>query len=584
MASNLFTFASETLQVPINLAGSLELNPGIWPQQANIINGSSYDYIVIGGGTSGSVVATRLAEDRRNSVMMVEAGGDPLLISFLAGLFSLLPHTINDQNYTSTHDSYAASSQNNYTMLTTGHCLGGSATINHFLHIRGSPPDFDYWAEASQDESWKYENILKYFIKSERVDDKEIIEKHGYYHGTNGPMGITRQLEDDKVGSYLDSLKELGNPILLDLNANQSVGYTQSQYMLADQKRQSPGYSYLRRIKDYDNFHVSKHTRASKILFEGNVAVAVEVFYKGEAYILKANKKIILCAGVFNTPQILMLSGIGPEDHLKAMNIEVKSNLPVGDNLMDQVSITVVHKTKKYLLPIPNPTFLPPLTMIPFPVIVGSISLNKSNILTPDYQTYNLLFAHDTPLLALACRPVFGYRDDICNRWIKQLVSRDAFYSIIVNVQPKSRGTIRLKSLNPFDSPIIKTNFLKEQQDIDDMVKYVKDFIKIGDTKFFKENDAELVGLDLPECADKDVGSDEFWKCYILNTAISVFHSSCTCPMGSVVDGSLKLKGFENLHIIDASVMPRLPRSAPNAAIIMLAEKGADIIKSEPNY
>lgn len=497
-------------------------------------------------------------------------------------MFVTLPHSIADYNYTSTIDPYAARSQDNFTMLTAGKALGGSDTINHFLHIRGSPSDYDGWAEVSGDDSWKYNNILKYFIKSERVDDKEILKEHPDYHGTKGPMGLTRQVDNNELGDYLKAFGEAGNPVVLDLNANQSIGYTQPQYMLADRKRQTPAYTYLRKVQDNPNFHVSKNTRVTRILFKNNVAVAVEAVYHNRKFTFKANKEIILSAGVFNTPQILMLSGIGPENHLKSKNLEVISNLPVGENLMDQVTVTIVYKTKKYSAPLLGFTRLEPdLTKIPFPVIVGTASLNKSDVTNADYQTYNLLFAHDTPLLTLACRPAFGYRDDICDGWNNQVRLRDSFFNLILNVQPKSRGTVRLRSTDPFDDPEITMNYFTEPEDLEDMLKYVKDFIRIGETKTFKKMKAEIVGLDLPECADKDQGSDEFWKCYILNRAISVFHSSCTCPMGTVVDGQLKIKGFEKIRIVDASVMPKVPKSAPNAAIIMLAEKAADMIKNQ---
>lgn len=497
-------------------------------------------------------------------------------------MFVTLPHSIADYNYTSTIDPYAARSQDNFTMLTAGKALGGSDTINHFLHIRGSPSDYDSWAEVSGDDSWKYNNILKYFIKSERVDDKEILKEHPDYHGTKGPMGLTRQVDNNELGDYLKAFGEAGNPVVLDLNANQSIGYTQPQYMLADRKRQTPAYTYLRKVQDNPNFHVSKNTRVTRILFKNNVAVAVEAVYHNRKFTFKANKEIILSAGVFNTPQILMLSGIGPENHLKSKNLEVISNLPVGENLMDQVTVTIVYKTKKYSAPLLGFTRLEPdLTKIPFNVIVGTASLNKSDVTNADYQTYNLLFAHDTPLLTLACRPAFGYRDDICDGWNNQVRLRDSFFNLILNVQPKSRGTVRLRSTDPFDDPEITMNYFTEPEDLEDMLKYVKDFIRIGETKTFKKMKAEIVGLDLPECADKDQGSDEFWKCYILNRAISVFHSSCTCPMGTVVDGQLKIKGFEKIRIVDASVMPKVPKSAPNAAIIMLAEKAADMIKNQ---
>lgn len=458
--------------------------------------------------------------------------------------------------------------------------LGGSDSLNHFIHLRGVPADYDCWAKKARDNSWKYENVLQYFKKSERVDDVEILSQYGEFHGVDGPMGLTRQPEEE-VTDILKSFAEVGNPTVLDLNADKYVGYTQPQYMLADKKRQTPAYVYLNPVKDYPNFYVSKHTRVTRIIFEGNVAVAVEAVYKGKTYTLRAKKEIILSAGVFNTPQLLMLSGIGPKEHLDSFNIKTLKDLPVGDNMIDHVSVTMVHKMKKYPIPIPNlPAEKPNLFRFPFPAMAGSVALNKSRT-CPDYQTYNLFFKHDLPYLTLACAIVFGLRDEICNRWQKQVKSRDSLYTVLAYLQPKSRGSVRLRSTDPFEDPVITTGFYSNEEDLKEMLKIIKDFITVGDTEYFKKIGAGLVGLNLKECAGKEIGTDEFWECYILEHSSSPYHNVGTCPMGKVVDGKLKVKGFKRLRVVDASVMPNIPRSAPNAAVIMLAEKASDMIKND---
>lgn len=487
-----------------------------------------------------------------------------------------------DYNYTSTFDPYAARGQGNYTILTAGKMLGGCDSLNHLLHTRGCPDDFDRWAKIVDDDSWKYENFLKYFIKSERVDDEEIVSNFPQYHGTSGPMGLTRETSD-KVAPYLDAFAEVGHSTVLDLNANETKGYTQPLYMIADRIRQTPAKSYLGLVKDYSNIHISTETRVAKVIFDGNVAVGVEAVYKGKTYILKAKKEIILSAGVFNTPQILMLSGVGPKDHLTEMNIKVLGDLPVGKKFTDQFATTLVYKTKKYL-PIPNPVnLLPDPTRVPFPVIVGSVALNKCKK-CPDYQVFSLLLPHDTPQLTLACRDTFWYRADICDSWQKQVVGRDSLYTVLANLIPQSRGSVTLKSTDPFDDPEITTGYFNNKTDLTNMVKYVKNFIQVGKSSYFQKVDAELIGLDLDECSDKEPGSDEFWECYILNRAFSPYHYTGTCAMGSVVDGSLNLLGFKRIRVIDASVIPETPKGAPNAAVIALAEKGADMIKNEVYY
>uniref|UniRef100_A0A2A4IZ69 Glucose-methanol-choline oxidoreductase N-terminal domain-containing protein n=1 Tax=Heliothis virescens TaxID=7102 RepID=A0A2A4IZ69_HELVI len=580
MGSSTSTELISAVQVPVTILSMLEPEGLLWPKQAELKNNSAYDYIVVGGGSAGCVVSSRLAESGKDTVFMAEAGDDPPIISLLPGLFSLFPGSIYDYQYKSTEDTYAAKGQNNYTKLQAGKMLGGSDSLNHLLHTRGTPSDFDTWAEISKDSSWKYDNILQYFIKSERLVDEPTLKKYGKYHGTSGPMGISRQPRDSQVANLLKAFAEVGNPSVLDLNANITLGYTQPQFMIADKKRQTPAYSYLKNVKNNSNLFVSKNTRVTRIIFDDNKAVAIEAVYKGETYIFRANKEIIVSAGVYNTPQILQLSGIGPKEHLEKFDINVINDLPVGDNFVDQVSVTLVYKLESHIPFLPNlaDVDLDP-TAVPFPVLAGSVALNKSAT-NPDYQTYNLLLGQNTPLLPVACAVVFDLRDEICDKWQKEIINRDALYTVAALLQPKSRGTVRLASADPFKDPVITTGYFTNNEDLETMVKIIKDFTTVGNTEYFKKIGAELAGLDLDVCADKTKGSDEFWKCYILNHAGSPYHAVGSCPMGEVVDGNLKVKGVEGLRVVDASVMPKIPHGAPNAAVIMLAEKAADMIKS----
>nr|XP_049707819.1 ecdysone oxidase [Helicoverpa armigera]XP_049707820.1 ecdysone oxidase [Helicoverpa armigera]XP_049707821.1 ecdysone oxidase [Helicoverpa armigera] len=580
MGSSTSTALISAVQVPVTFLSMLEPEGLLWPKQAELTNNTAYDYIVVGGGSAGCVVSSRLAESGKNTVFMAEAGDDPPIIALVPGLFSLLPRSKYDYDYRSTKDTYAAKGQNYYTTLQAGKMLGGSDSLNHLLHTRGVPSDFDTWAEINKDSSWKYDNILQYFIKSEKLVDDPILKKYGKYHGTSGPMGISRQPEDTQVANLLKSFAEVGNPSVLDLNAENTLGYTQPLFMIADKKRQTPAYSYLKNVKSNSNLFVSKNTRVTRIIFEDNKAVAIEAVYNGKTYVFRTNKEIIVSAGVYNTPQILQLSGIGPKEHLEKFNIKVIKDLPVGNNLIDQVSVTLVYKLESHIAFLPNlaDVELDP-TKVPFPVLVGSVALNKTQT-DPDYQTYNLLLGQNTPFLTIACAQVFDLRDGICDQWQTEVTNRDSLYTVAALLQPKSRGTVRLASTDPSQAPLIKTGYFTNKEDLKTMVEIIKDFTSVGKTKYFKKIGAELAGLNLDVCADKKKGTDEFWECYILNHAGSPYHTVGTCPMGEVLDGQLKVKGIEGLRVVDASAMPKIPRGAPNAAVIMLAEKAADMIKS----
>ncbi|XP_022828821.1 glucose dehydrogenase [FAD, quinone]-like [Spodoptera litura] len=549
----------------------------VFPSQAKLTDNASYDYIIVGGGTCGCVIARRLV-DSNYTVLVLESGDDPSANSMLPGLFYLLPGTSIDYDYRSTFDDYAAGAQGNFTRLTAGNALGGSSVLNHHLSIRPIPQDYDDIASLTGDDGWSYDNMLPYFKKTETVKDEEIASTYSEYHGDSGPVGITRELHDDDVAYYLKALAEVGNPTVEDLNGPVSVGYMQPLLNIASGIRQTPAYVYLNDIKDNPNLHVSKNTKVSKINFENSTAVSVEAIYKDTTYTFRANKEIIVSAGVFNTPQILQLSGVGSTDVLDSLNVDQVADLPVGDNLRIPPTVIVVQKTKKHILPsIPNlvHAFVP--FSIPFPLLLGTTPINKSSEI-PDYQTYNLMLPHDTPYLTLACTFVYGYSLDVCLRWQTQIASRDAVYSVVVNLDAVSTGTVRANSTDINDAPLITTGFYSESEDLERAVDILLDLLAVEDSATLKDLGAAVVGVDFSECADKEAGSREFWKCYVLHRTIAGFLYSGTCPMQTCVDSELKLLGLNKIRVADASVFPKVLHGALNAAVLSLGEKAADLI------
>lgn len=449
--------------------------------------------------------------------------------------------------------------------------------MNHFVHIHGAPHDFDHWANVVGDSSWRYENVLPYFKKSEHLQDP-VVENSPFvnYHGLDGPMGVARQ-PSLAANPYLVSFGELGNKVVLDVNGPYTSGITQSMFTLTDGVRQCSAYSYISPVKDRENLFVLRHTCVTKILFNKNKrAVAVVAYRNNQKYVYKACKEIILCAGVFKTPQLLMLSGIGHKKHLESFDIEVIAELPVGDNWQDHQAVSVVHRMDKSIVdpvvPLPN--------IIPFPVINGVFSLNKTKAYG-EYQVFGLIIGKDTPYLLLACAIVFGYKPEICDSFNNQVLGYNSLYTLLTMLHPISTGTVRLQSKDPHKDPKITTGFYKKPSDLNKMLAFMKDYLKVGNTTFFSQVNASLINPDLKECKNYTFGSDEYLRCYILHTTVSVYHSTSTCAMGSVVDSHLRVYNVTNLRIADASIMPTIPSGNPNAAVIMIGEKASDMIKED---
>ncbi|KAM3956946.1 ecdysone oxidase-like [Aphomia sociella] len=552
---------------------TLQFTAYLYPESASIRNGNTYDYIVVGAGSAGSVIANRLSEDPSTTVLLIEAGGDPPFDSVLPSLAAYLGGSQVDWNYTSLEERSHQCHQNGVSSMTRGRTLGGSSSINYMIYARGDPHDFDTWADIVNDESWSYKNILQYFIKSEKLLDSEVLNSpNGIFHGTEGYLKVTRQ-PSDALQNYLDALKQLGHEVILDTNGNYTMGYAQSMYTIADGVRQSTAHAFLSTIKDRKNLYIAKNTLATKLIFDDyNNAVAIEVINENDEVItLNVNKEIILSAGSINTPQLLMLSGIGPRNHLQNMGIEVISDLPVGENLQDHPAVVMAYATE-------HNTTQKPLNPYKYPInlLVGYAALNHSQAY-PDYQALCMLFDRDTMLQFCVLTLRFNY--DFCQKIYDDSKGRELFFTISSSINLKSRGRILLRSLDPREHPIISLGHFIEDIDIDNAAAYLKDVNRIMSTRYFKEVNAEL--LLTPNCAGLEMDSDEFWRCHVLCADASLFHYAGTSAMGTVLDSRLRVSGVQRLRVVDCSIMPTITSGNTNAPTIMIAEKAADMIKQD---
>lgn len=505
-----------------------------------------------------------------------------LLILFLT-LFQIpafipfLKKTSVDWNYKTEDDSYSQQfHKNNGVELIRGKMLGGSSSINFMAYTRGNPHDFDNWAKITGDDSWKWENVLPYFIKSERLVDPILLNsKDGVFHGTHGYLGTTRYYNDEVV-KYFEAFSEIGHDIVLDTNGDTPLGYTENMFNIADGVRQSTAQSFLHPIKNRPNLFVLKNTLVSQILFDDSKnAVGVEAILENNKIVyFKAKKEIVVSGGAINTPQILMLSGVGPKEHLLDHNIEVVSDLPVGQVLQDHIMVLMTHAMGKSL---PSKPMDP--TKFPYLLMMGYTTLNNSQDLLDYYQTINFILNEPTPMLQF-CAFYFSFLDEICDAMYKGSLGRENLFSLVLLVYPESRGKILLKSRDPKEQPLIYTGYYSNDKDLDKHAMYLQDFLKVQNTEFFKSAQAELVIPEACGCGDL-YSTHEYWKCYALCMMVSGYHYAASCPMSVVVDSRLNVFGVQRLRIADASVMPKITGANTNAATIMIAERAGDFIKED---
>lgn len=504
---------------------------------------------------------------------------EPLIFFQIPSLYLYLTRSQYDWNFTSKIDSDAGYGlKTREIMHTCGRVLGGGSSINYMYYTRGCPGDYDSWAELSKDPTWNYKNNLPYFKKSERLLSEKILKsRYRLYHGTKGFLGVTRE-DRPEIKKYLEAFGELGNDILLDINGERSLGYTPQMYTIAEGKRQTTAFTNLGKNKHRKNLYVIKNTVVTQILFdEYNNAIGVKaVTENNKTVTIKARREVIVSAGAINTPKLLMLSGIGPKEHLESLNINVRSDLPVGRNFQDHWLLTLTFKMEKTEnIPEPgNPH------QTPLPVFTGYVTVNKSKSCA-DYVTYNVPAPRDSEGPLASCTFSMRYKDYLCQNMYDACKGRNTMLSVLSLQHPKSRGQINLQTNNPMDPLSISNGLFSDERDLEDMTTYVEDFVRVVNTTYFRSVKSEIVDMKIKECADWEFGSRNYWKCYVRSLTVSSLHYIGTASLGSVVDSKLRVFNVNRLRVADASVMPSTISGNPNVVVIMIAEHLADFLKDD---
>ena len=523
-----------------------------------------FDYVVIGGGSAGSVMAGRLSEDANTTVALLEAGGkgDSWVVKTPAGAVAMLPTPLNNYAYETVPQS-GLNGRRGY--QPRGKCLGGSSAINAMVYIRGHQSDYDHWA-ALGNEGWSYSDLLPYFKKSE---NNSVMRDS--FHGNDGPLHVSNLQSNNPFQKfYLDAAKEAGFKINHDFNGEEQEGVGIYQVTHKNGERWSAARGYLHpHIGKRRNLNVQTGVQVERILFEGKRAIGVSYTQGGQQHIIRANKEVILCAGAFNSPQLLMVSGVGPAAELQKFGIPVIHDLPgVGQNLQDHPDFIFGYSAKSLDL-------------------IG-ISLGGTVKLTGEIVKY---IKSREGLLATNFAEGGGFlktdpgldAPDVQLHFVVSLVEDHARklhmahgYSCHVCVlRPKSRGQVTLSGGTMRDKPLIDPGFLKEDEDLETLVKGYKLTKQLMDAPTFKK-------IRQKDMFTPNVKTDDDIRQILRQRADTVYHPVGTCKMGNdsmaVVNSQLKVHGIEGLRVVDGSIMPTLIGGNTNAPIIAIAEKAVDMI------
>jgi choline dehydrogenase len=529
----------------------------------------TYDYIIVGGGSAGSALGNRLSADPANRVLVLEAGHKDgwwdFPVRIPSALIFVMGHPFYDWGF---HSEPEPGLDNRRIALYRGKILGGSSNVNGMFYQRANAMSYEKWARETGDQSWDYAHCLPYFKRMETARDTDILDP---YRGHSGPLIVERaKVENPLFGAFFEAARQAGYGLTEDVNGYRQEGFGRFESNIHHGERLPASKAYLHPVLDRPNLEVRTSTTVSRVIFKGKRAVGVEIVGRGGRRTVERAGEVILCGGAYNSPQLLQLSGVGNAAELRSLGIDVVHDLPgVGEHLSDHLEAFVMYECRQ---PVSVARYLRPVN---WPRIGAEWFLRRSGpAATNHFEAGGFVRTREDlemPNQMLTLLPM-GVRNDGTRP--------DVPHSYQINLSPQlptSEGTVKLRSADPRQAPVVTCNYLSTEHDRQDWI----DAVRLTRELMTQPAFAPFNGGELSPGPSAE--TDEEILKWVARDAETMYHPCCTCRMGNgeddVVDpASMRVRGVEGVRVVDASVFPSITNANTYAPVMMVAEKAADLI------